>query len=133
MEKKRHTKGRGVSEYNRHFTVGFRSVIETIIETAVDETDPKVLELLEKACMPFEKLWVEHSWTGQLSSSEGFLHQKAFDEVREFIINYGKDIFHARFINYTFTIITIHHAIKCRPGMGGNIIFYELFYFIFVT
>ena len=98
MEKKRHTKGRGVSEYNRHFTVGFRSVIETIIETAVDETDAKVLELLEKACVPFEKLWVEHSWTGQLSSSEGFLHQKAFDEVREFIINYGKDIFHARFM-----------------------------------
>ena len=41
---------------------------------------------------------MEHSWTGQLSSSEGFLHQKAFDEVREFIINYGKDIFHARFM-----------------------------------
>lgn len=98
MEKKRQTKGRGVSEYNRHFTVGFRSVIETIIETAVDETDATVIQLLEKACVPFEKMWVEHSWTGQLSSAEGFLHQKAFEEVREFIINYGKDVFHARFM-----------------------------------
>jgi len=108
MEKKRHSKARGVSEYNRHFQIGFRAVIENIIETAVDEPDPVVLELLENTCRVFEKIWIEHSWTGQLSSAEGFIHQKAFDEVSQFIQSYGKDIFHARFMTFANLRGVIH-------------------------
>lgn len=90
--------GRGVSEFNRHFHFGFRAVVETVIETAVDDPDQVVLDQLEKACSAFEKPWVEHSWTGQISTAEGMIHQEAFNEVKDFIQNYGKDLFHARFM-----------------------------------
>lgn len=98
LEVTKSLEGRGISEFNRHFHLAFRSVIETVIETAVDDPDDVVIDQLEKVCSAFEKPWIEHSWTGQISTAEGMIHQEAFSEVREFIQNYGKDIFHARFM-----------------------------------
>jgi hypothetical protein len=104
MEQSQPTDGRrGVTEFNHFFQIGYQAVLETVIRSArgwapENNTDPVIVELLQRLTGPFVALWIEHSRTLQLSVLEGVQADTEWRSVAGFIQRYGRDLFHARFL-----------------------------------
>ena len=60
--------------------------------------DELLVDTLEKVLASFAKLWVEHSRSGQMSPLENLTNDKDYADLRSFILSYGNDLFHTRFM-----------------------------------
>src|SRR5581483_8537358 len=102
MEQARPAQGRGVTEFNQLFHLGYQSVVEAVVDSAATRAlgpaqDQEVVDLLEALTRPFLQLWMEHSQTLQLSTLETASDEE-WEQLRAFIQRYGRDLFHAKFM-----------------------------------
>jgi hypothetical protein len=102
MEESNRPPGRAVTVFNFLYQAGYMACIEAAVEAAAAWTeqpaeDDEVVDLLEQITGPFINLWTEHSQGLQLSSLES-LGDKDWAAVRQFIQQYGGDLFHAKFM-----------------------------------
>ncbi|HZU39121.1 MAG TPA: hypothetical protein VFA18_24560, partial [Gemmataceae bacterium] len=99
MEQAHPPRGRGVTEFNQLFQVALQAVVEAVVEAAPPTVaDQELVDLLESVTWPFLQLWVEHSGTLQLSPLEAFPGEEEWRPLRDFIKQYGGDLFQPRFM-----------------------------------
>ncbi|MFM7149424.1 MAG: hypothetical protein ACKO23_06240, partial [Gemmataceae bacterium] len=70
-----------------------------------------MVALLERLTAPFLALWIEHSRTLQLSVMEGISGEKEWKSLVAFIKNYGRELFHARFMTMGNLRAILHRGI----------------------
>jgi hypothetical protein len=104
METQRTATGRRVTEFDRFFQAAFQAVVGTVIESAIVWHEPApnpiiLVRLIEAVAKPFMALWNEHSNTLRLSPLEAILDDEDMEGLRNFILKYGSDLFHARFMS----------------------------------
>jgi hypothetical protein len=116
MEQANPLGGRGVTEFNHLFHVGFQAVVDNVLDAAAtwasDAPDPAgMISLLEKLTAPFLGLWFQHSQTLQLSVLETIRADADWTGLRDFIRRYGGDLFHARFMTLANLRGILHRGI----------------------
>jgi hypothetical protein len=115
MEEANRPEGRGVSEFNQLFESGFGAVVEAVIDAAAAWDRPPVSDrdlvtILENLTAPFVNLWARYSKTLQLSALEG-VPDAEWSAVREFVRDYGGDLFHARFLTLANLRAVLHRGV----------------------
>lgn len=96
-----------VTEFDRLFAIGYRSLVETLVEVSrdwppgEDETtaDRELVECLESLTESLLKQWLSHSRTLRLSTLERIGSERQWQELVSFIERYGRDLFTQRFLN----------------------------------
>lgn len=71
---------------------------DEVDETTASPGDRNLVDTLEKVLAGFAKLWVQHSRSGQMSPLENLASDKDYEDLRAFILAYGNDLFHTRFM-----------------------------------
>jgi hypothetical protein len=115
MEQQQRPGAGAVTEFDRLFHVGFRAIVEMLVESSpradvVDESSTsesnhaepgpsseflaeELIECLNAVTEPLLKQWLEHSRSLRLSVLEPVLSEKTWDRFVLFIQQYGHDIF----------------------------------------
>lgn len=108
-----HPVGAGaVTEFDRLFEVGYKSLVETLVTVSRDWPAPKsasaddieaidseLVEALEQLTESLLRQWLAHSRTLRLSVIEKISDDKAWKTLVGFIETYGHDLFTQRFLN----------------------------------
>lgn len=101
MERRRPAGPANITEFDRLFGVAFRGVIRALIGPAEEPADPDALvELIETIAEPFVQLWLGHSQRLRISPLEGLTDEDAWLDVKEFIQEYGHDLFTQPFMTF---------------------------------
>jgi hypothetical protein len=90
-----------MTEFDRLFQLGFQGVIESVVESARDweeTSDQALVALLENLTRPFLRLWIEHCKRLQMASVEKVGGAREWEELKAFIQQYGRDLFHTEFM-----------------------------------
>jgi hypothetical protein len=104
MEQNATAEGRKISEFDRLFPIALQSALEALLDAAhvwsADHLvgDDGLVELLRRITDSFLSLWLAHSQTLRLSVLESLNAGSEWEELREFIKNYGGDIFTPQFL-----------------------------------
>ncbi|MBT6155663.1 MAG: hypothetical protein HOK71_16755 [Planctomycetaceae bacterium] len=111
-------KGTAVTEFDRLFRVALHNSLECVIESvgknnADDFSDDEMIEIIGEIVDPYLGLWLKHSSTTRLSSVEKLEEEDVWHDVKEFIADYGADLFHARMLLPPGKIRAIlHHGVE---------------------
>lgn len=97
------TKGRRVSSFDQLFKTGLVGVVEAVVRAdaeAGDEAgaDGPLADVLFRVAEKFQTLWTEHSQSLRLSVLESVNEESAWAPVRDFVKNYGRDLFTVSFL-----------------------------------
>jgi len=100
MERKYRPKGQAITEFDRLFSISLRSSLESLVasarqwsENALDTEE--LIDSLGQILDPYQWLWLEHSRTMRISAVDGVRKAVEWEEISEFIRQYGNDLFHA--------------------------------------
>jgi hypothetical protein len=98
-----------VTEFDRLFEVGYKSLVETLVEVSrswpvpptasSDLPDTDLVDSLEQLTESLLHEWLSHSRTLRLTVLERMLDEKAWNSICEFIQRYGHDLFTQQFLN----------------------------------
>ena len=95
-----------VTEFDDLFDIAYRAIIDCILHSSlswwerqcdIDET--AVFALLEHITRPMNNIWDAHSRTLRLSVLERTADEKTWEQIVEFIKQYGSDLFTQHFLN----------------------------------
>lgn len=103
MERNEVPEGRRVSSFDVLFRTAVTGTVEAVLSAARDwgddaGEDGPLAAALQQISESYQKLWLEHSQTLRLSSLEVVLDRDDWDDLREFIVRYGSDLFTVRFV-----------------------------------
>ena len=103
MERNDMPEGRRVSSFDVLFRTAVVGTVDAILAAARDwgddaGEDGPLAGDLKQVAESYHKLWVEHSQTLRLSALEAVLDRSEWDETRQFIRDYGSDLFIVRFL-----------------------------------
>jgi hypothetical protein len=110
--------GTAVTEFDRLFRTALHNSLECVIESVGNGdadrfSDDDMIEIIGEIVDPYLGLWLKHSSTTRLSSVERLEEEDVWHDVKEFIANYGADLFHARMLLPPGKIRAIlHHGIE---------------------
>ena len=111
MERHRPKGEKAVTEFDRLFEIGYRSLVEALIDAAdawlppaatPDEdaaNDSELVESLQALTEPLLRRWLEHSQSVRLSALEKLAEPERWQATVAFIERYGHDLFTQRFLN----------------------------------
>jgi hypothetical protein len=138
MERNGPPEGRKVSEFDQLFRIALRAVVETLLasagrwdgETRHAEREPPsqpaspatagspalpgaagFTDILRQVAASFLNVWIEHSNTLRLSSLEGVGYPDNWNELRDFIRAYGRELFTAQFMTYANLRGILHRGV----------------------
>lgn len=102
MEKNQPSNRRQVTEFNLLFPVGFRAVIETLVEAmatweSTADDDEQATALVGLMVGRFSRLWIEHIAGVRLSELERSVD---WDDLVRFIQRYGRELFTQKFMAF---------------------------------
>ncbi len=108
-----------ISEYDRLFSAGYESIVESIVEMSSDwatgrdaeETDNELVEALERVTESLLKQWLAHSRTLRLSVLERIVDDRAWRSLVQFVQRYGGDLFTQRFLNMGNLRAILHQGV----------------------
>ncbi len=111
METANRPDGRGVSEFNTIFQIGFSAVAESVVAGMTGATDQELAEVLERFTGRFLKLWANYSQSLRLSSLDAIRTAAEWKELVGFVQRYGGDLFHARFMTLANLRGVLHRGV----------------------
>jgi hypothetical protein len=123
MEQAHPPQGRGVTEFNQLFQAAYQAVVEAVVDAAAAPApgrDQKIVDLLEALTRPFLSLWVEHSQSLQLSTLEALAGEDEVQALREFVLSFGSDLFHAKFMTMANLRGILHRGIDAHFDYLGE-------------
>jgi hypothetical protein len=104
MEQNAPPEGRKISEFDHLFPIALQSVLETLLDAAhswpPDDLagDEALVDLLRRITDSFLTMWLAHSQTLRLSVLESPPPGVDWDGLREFVRDYGSDLFTPQFL-----------------------------------
>ena len=100
----------GITEFDKMFDTGYRAIVECMVEaparrsskpgTPKPATDKTLVGHLEAISEPLMRLWIEHSRSIRFSPLEVVLDEGRWKDLKQFIIDYGADLFTQSFMNF---------------------------------
>jgi hypothetical protein len=116
MERTARPSGQAVTEFDRLFRLGLSATVEAILNSAArwrGEPHQKVrnvLKRIQRLMDSYTDLWTRHSGSMRLSIVED-LHDDDFSgDVKEFIEEYGEELFHTRMLTLGNARAILHHG-----------------------
>ncbi len=104
MEQNAPPEGRKISEFDHLFPIALQSVLETLLDAAhswpPDDLagHESLVDLLRRITESFLNLWVAHSQTLRLSVLQSPPPDADWDGLRDFVREYGSDLFTPQFL-----------------------------------
>ncbi len=117
MERSSRPDGIAVSEFDRLFRTALRSSLSAIIRSSQSWEseqldDDKLIEIAGKVVDKYRDQWLKHSRTMRLSSAEALNQEFVWMEVKQFIQQYGSDLFHAQYLTLGNLRAILHNGIE---------------------
>ncbi|MBL8818214.1 MAG: hypothetical protein JNL58_19460 [Planctomyces sp.] len=116
MEKTARPLGQAVTEFDRLYRTGLSCSVEAIMHSAsrwktranfpLDNVFKRIQKLLDS----YTELWIRHSGSMRLSVIEDLHDDQRAEEVRDFITQYGEDLFHTRMLTLGNARAIVHHG-----------------------
>jgi hypothetical protein len=109
-----------VTEFDRLFDVGYKSLVETLVEVSTDwpaprtsvlQSEGELVDCLEQLTETLLKEWLAHSRTLRLSVVERMLDEKTWREISGFIQQYGHDLLTQQFLNFGNLRAILHEGV----------------------
>lgn len=116
MERGSRPLGQAVTEFDRLFRIGLASSVEAILHASArwkSETARQrrtVFRRIQRLLDAYNNLWAIHSSSMRLSVVEELHDEERASEVRDFIENYGEDLFHTRMLTLGNARAIVHHG-----------------------
>ncbi|QDT99126.1 hypothetical protein [Gimesia aquarii] len=117
MERSSRPEGIAVSEFDRLFRTALRSSLSAIIRSAhawdsEQLDDEKLIDIAGKLVEKYREQWLKHSRTMRLSSAEALNQEFVWMEVKQFIQQYGSELFHAQYLTLGNLRAILHNGIE---------------------
>lgn len=132
MERTRRPPGQAVTEFDRLFRNGLASSVESILHAArrwkLDTPAQRrnAFRRVQRLMDSYGRLWAQHSSSMRLSIIEELHDDDRCDEVRQFIENYGDDLFHTRMLTLgNARAIVVHGADSLLDELENNVAPYQ--------
>ncbi len=137
---RRHPAGPGaVTEFDRLFEIGCRSIMECLVVSSEDwpkqqasghsaeSADLDLIESLEQAVELLLECWLAHSRNIRISVLESVANRTHWRSLKHFIQHYGGDLFTQRFMNLANLRAILHQGVDAyieslqeEPGAEGQ-------------
>lgn len=115
MERKWRPKGQAITEFDRLFTIALKNSLHALVKSVKgwsSELDTEdLIDALSKVLDHYQWLWSEHSRTMRISAVDGLRKEGEWEELNEFIQNYGGDLFHASQLTLGNVRAILHHGV----------------------
>ncbi len=116
MEKASRPGEMAVTEFDRLFRTAVRSSVEALLRSATTWEEgrfrqEKLVDLLQSLVKPFVEEWVSHSASMRLSAVESMKRDAIWDEVHDFIVRFGAELFHAKMLTLGNVRAILHNGI----------------------
>ncbi len=103
MELAHPPQGRGVTEFNELYQTAYRGCVECVVASSAawspeHGSDETLVDMLDTLTTPFLGLWINHARSLQLSTLETVRSDAGWNQLRDFIKRYGRDLFDTRFL-----------------------------------
>ena len=113
-----HPVGQGaITEFDKMFETGFRAIIQCIIASAAPDADHgeiargKLIECIEEISEPLVRLWIGHSRNIRFSPLEAVSDERQWLEFKQFIQDYGHDLFTQTFMTFGNLRAILHQGV----------------------
>jgi hypothetical protein len=120
MEQASPPEGRKVTEFDRLFPVALRATVEAVLDLAADPagglSDGELRDALRRVADPYIALWIEHSQSLRLSVLESVPSEVEWERVREFIRQFGRELFTPAFLNLASLRSVLHRGVAAWLG-----------------
>lgn len=111
-----------VTEFDELFKIGYRSIVESLVASAVhwpaaqegeeDETQSEaIVTCLERLTESLLTSWLAHSRTLRLSVLERVHDKASWKKLVEFVERYGEELFSQRFLNLSNIRAILHQGV----------------------
>ncbi len=116
MERTSRPAGFAVTEFDRLFRIGLENSLTCLVQSWSSRTsgadNPKQLaEYTAELVEHYTYLWTLHSSTMRLSTVEELRDEELAEEIRDFIEEYGADLFHTRMLTLGNIRTVLHQGI----------------------
>ncbi len=114
MMEKNHPQGAGaVTEFDRLFEIGYKSIVESLVESSHREpaADAQLIDCLQQVTESLLSDWLSHSNTLRISVLERINTPKAWQELVKFIERYGHDLFTQPFFHLGNLRAILHQGV----------------------
>jgi len=114
-----------VTEFDRLFETGYKSIVESIVasadawepaalakESIPQGVDGRLVQCLQQLNETQLRSWLRHSRTLRLSVVEKLSGEKDWQRFQEFVERYGSDIFTQRFLNLANVRAILHQGVE---------------------
>lgn len=116
MEQVQPPAGKRVTEFDRLFFSGLTACVEALIDSSSEwanaGADVVLVNLLEVLTRPFVRLWTEHSQTVRLSALESVVDDADWEGLKDFIRQYGNELFTVRFMTFANLRGILHRGVS---------------------
>jgi hypothetical protein len=123
MEKQQPVGAGAITEFDRLFENGYKSIVLCLVKSAelwdevavgqgAGETDQLLVEILKQLTEIESRRWLQHSQTVRLSVVEKVAKEKHWQALVEFIGRYGRPLFQQQFLNLGNVRAILHQGVS---------------------
>ncbi|MBD3672731.1 MAG: hypothetical protein HUJ26_04315 [Planctomycetaceae bacterium] len=117
MEREHRPAGPPVTEFDQLFRTAISSTLKCVVTSSEKwksgrYSNEELTDLVSDIVEHYLELWLKHSRSMRLSTVEALSDDETMNEVREFIIKYGADLFHARMLSLGNVRAILHSGIE---------------------
>jgi len=116
MERRYRPEGQAITEFDRLFDLALRCSLAAVVKSArtweeVGEDAEALIEAVGEVLDFYQKLWIDHSRTMRISSVDGLRDAEDWEELAEFIEQYGSELFHASQLTLGNVRAILHNSV----------------------
>ena len=102
----------GITEFDKMFESGYRAIVRCLVAAAEEGgTDEQLIDCLEDVSAPLVRLWVSHSRNIRFSPLETVTDEPRWIQLKEFIQEYGHDLFTQTFLQFGNLRAIMHQGV----------------------
>ncbi len=116
MERETRPSQMSVTEFDRIFRTALRNTMDCLIESAAkwqdsNFADDELITIIGDVLAHYSDQWLKHSQTMRLSSVEGLRHDLMWQDIKEFIEQYGSELFHPKSLTLGNLRVILHNGV----------------------